>query len=142
MAAGNKTFLGLAVPLFGEATIEQQTAATDILTIQGATSQTGDFLVCADVDGDETFVIGSTGMVGTMVLGTVALASLASNASATVALTGLTTDHIVQIFNRVAATNHTIPSVWASAAGALGYASHSAVTTAAQTVNVWYFKTA
>jgi len=70
MAAGNKTFLGLAVPLFGEATIEQQTAATDIVTIQGATSQTGDFLVCADVDGDELFGIGAAGRLQLKVLTT------------------------------------------------------------------------
>ena len=142
MAAGTKTFLGLAVPLYGEATITQETAATDILTVKGATAQTGDYLVCADVDGNEDFVVGSTGMIGTMVLGTVALASLASNASATVALTGITTDCVVQIFNRVDTTAITVPRVWASATDKLGYSAHSAVTTAAQTVNVWYFKTA
>ena len=142
MATGNLTYMGLAVPLYGEAQITGVTAANDVLTITGVSAQTGDYLVLEDSSGNEDFVIGSTGMIGTMVLGTVALASLASNASATVALTGITTDHIVQIFNRVAATNHTIPSVWASAADKLGYASHSAVTTAAQTVNVWYFKTA
>ena len=142
MTAGNKTFLGLAVPLFGEATIEQQTAATDILTVKVATSQTGDYLVCADVDGDETFVVSSTGRIGTMVLGTVALASLASNASATVALSGLTTDCVVGIFSRSGATGTNFPNVWPSAADKLGYTASNAVTSTAATVNVWYFKTA
>ena len=142
MTAGNKTFLGLAVPLFGEATIEQQTAATDILTVKGATSQTGDYLVCADVDGDETFVVSSTGRIGTMVLGTVALASLASNASATVALTGITTDCVVGIFSRSGATGTNFPNVWPSAADILGYTASNGVTSTAATVNVWYFKTA
>lgn len=142
MTAGNKTFLGLAVPLFGEATIEQQTAATDILTVKGATSQTGDYLVCADVDGDETFVVSSTGRIGTMVLGTVALASLASNASTTVALTGITTDCVVGIFSRSGATGTNFPNVWPSAADKLGYTASNGVTSTAATVNVWYFKTA
>lgn len=142
MAAGTKTFLGLAVPLFGEATIEQQTAATDILTVKGATAQTGDYLVCADVSGNEDFVVGPTGMIGTMVLGTVALASLASNASATVALTGITTDCVVGIFSRSGATGTNFPNVWPSASDKLGYTASNGVTSTAATVNVWYFKTA
>lgn len=134
--------MGLAVPLFGEAQITGTTADNDILTITAASAQTGDYLVLEDSAGSEDFVIGPTGMIGTMVLGTVALASLASNASATVALAGITTNHIVQIFNRAAATNLTVPTVWAADTDKLGYTAHSAVTTAAQTVNVWYFKTA
>lgn len=142
MATGTSTYMGLAVPLYGEAQIQGVTAANDVLTITGVSAQTGDYLVLEDSSGNEDFVIGSTGMIGTMVLGTVALASLASNASATVALTGITTDCVVQIFNRVATTAITVPRVWASDADKLGYSAHSAVTTAAQTVNVWYFKTA
>lgn len=142
MTAGNKTFLGLAVPLYGEATIEQETAATDILTIEGASAQTGDYLVCKDSSGNEGFVISSTGRIGTMVLGTVALASLASNASATVALSGLTTDCVVGIFSRSGATGTNFPNVWPSAADKLGYTASNGVTSTAGTVNVWYFKTA
>lgn len=70
MTAGNKTFLGLAVPLFGEATVEQQTAATDIVTIKGATSQSGDFLVCTDVSGNELFGVGAAGRLQLKVLTT------------------------------------------------------------------------
>lgn len=45
--AGTLTFNGFAVPLFGESTITQQTAGTDILTMQQAAAvatTTGDFL--------------------------------------------------------------------------------------------------
>ncbi len=40
--------MAFAVPIDGESTITQRTAATDILTIQGVASQTGDFLVLRD----------------------------------------------------------------------------------------------
>ena len=46
MAEGNKTFEGLAVPLFGESEIQATTAGTDILTLTGAADHTGDFIVC------------------------------------------------------------------------------------------------
>ena len=63
MAEGTTTYDGLAVPLSGESEIKQVTAATDILTITGATSQSGDFLVCQDVDGTENLVVSSSGKV-------------------------------------------------------------------------------
>jgi hypothetical protein len=55
MAPGNKTYKGLAVPLNGESEIFQITAATDILTITGATSQAGDYLNLRQVGGTEDF---------------------------------------------------------------------------------------
>lgn len=61
MATGNSTFLGLAVPLFGESEIKQQTAATDILTITGATSQSGDFITCQNVSGTDKFAVRDDG---------------------------------------------------------------------------------
>ena len=70
MAKGSETYAGLAVPLFGESEIKQQTAADDILTVTGATSQTGDFLVFEDVDATEVFSITSGGymkLTGTIV---------------------------------------------------------------------------
>jgi len=70
MASGNETFLGLAVPLFGESNIEQQTAATDILTITGASGQTGKFLVCENSSGSELFGVGAAGRVQLKVLTT------------------------------------------------------------------------
>ena len=153
MATGDLTFMGLAVPLYGESNITQQTAATDILTITGAGSQSGDFLVCENSSGTEKFVVDSNGAVtvasslslssqiSKMVLGTVALASLASNASATVALTGLATSNAVMIFPTAATTTAAQPVVWVAGANSLGYGAGGA-TTAAMTVNVWYFATA
>jgi len=158
MATGTNTFLGKAVPLNGESNIIAETAANDIFTITGAASHTGDFLVCETSAGSEVFVVDVSGNVtaaGTlaasgsvslsspiakMVLGTVALASLASNASATVALTGITTAHVVTIFGR-GDTTAPLPMVWASDTNKLGYGAPS-VACAATTVNYWMFTTA
>ena len=57
MAAGTSTFRGLGVPLYGESIIKQQTAATDILTIQGGNGQSGDYLVIRDSTSTESFVV-------------------------------------------------------------------------------------
>lgn len=57
MAAGTKTYEGLAVPLYGEFTVKGQTAADDIMTIQGATSQTGDHLVIRNASQTEGLVV-------------------------------------------------------------------------------------
>lgn len=56
MAEGSETWEGGAVPLFGESQIEGQTAANDILTLTGAASHTGDFLVMQNSTGAEMFV--------------------------------------------------------------------------------------
>lgn len=69
MAEGVKTYMGLAVPLVGESEIVQETAATDILTITGAASQEGDFLVCQNSTGGENLVISSSGAVTSVVGG-------------------------------------------------------------------------
>lgn len=63
MAEGSETYMGLAVPLFGESEIEAQTAANDILTLTGATSHTGDFLVCQNSAGSELAVIDVSGNI-------------------------------------------------------------------------------
>lgn len=61
MTVGTCTYMGLALPVFGEAEMTQKTLATDILTITGATSQSGDFLVCRIADGTEKFSIDVSG---------------------------------------------------------------------------------
>lgn len=66
MATGTNTYEGLAVPLFGESQITQQTAANDILTLTGADTMTGDFLVCENSAGTELFVINSDGDIATI----------------------------------------------------------------------------
>jgi len=63
MTKGSRTYEGLAVPLKGEATIEQETAATDMLSLKGAASQSGDFLVCMDSDESENFVVDKNGAI-------------------------------------------------------------------------------
>lgn len=85
MAEGSETYNGLAVPLFGESEIQQQTVASDILTLTGGASQTGDFLVMQDSSGTELVVFGSSGLitaVGLTLTGVLAstLSSTAANA--------------------------------------------------------------
>lgn len=41
MAAGTKTYNGLGLPAYGEATMTQTTATTDLLTLQAASGNTG-----------------------------------------------------------------------------------------------------
>ena len=55
--------MGLAPALLGESEIIQQTAATDILSITGAASQSGDFIVAQNSTGTELFVVSSSGLV-------------------------------------------------------------------------------
>ncbi len=57
MAKGSDSFKGLGVPLFGDFELKQRTAATDVVTITGASGQTGDFIVCAASDGTEKFIV-------------------------------------------------------------------------------------
>ena len=112
MAEGNKTFEGLAVPLLGESEIIAQTAANDILTFTGATSHTGDFLVCQDSSGTELAVIDISGNItgaSLDVTGQVEVASLAVTGIATAdiplgqagtttySVAGLTTSDVVVI---------------------------------------------
>ena len=72
MAEGTTTYDGLAVPLSGESEITQTTLGTDILTLTGVASQTGDFLVCQNSAGTEVFVVDVNGAltVGSSVTGT------------------------------------------------------------------------
>lgn len=61
MATGNATYMGLAVPLYGEFTITQATGATDIMTIEGGDGQTGDFIVARTSTGTERFAVTAQG---------------------------------------------------------------------------------
>jgi hypothetical protein len=63
MTVGTSTYMGLAVPLYGEFKVTQTTAATDIMTIDGMDSQTGDFLVLRDSTATERFVVQDGGNV-------------------------------------------------------------------------------
>lgn len=63
MATGSDTYMGLAVPLYGDFQITQRTAATDVMTLTGASGQTGDFLVLENSSGTERFVVEDGGNV-------------------------------------------------------------------------------
>ena len=104
MTTGARTYKGLAVPLLGESEIVQQVAATDILTIRQASAASGLPLVIRNSSSSNIFAVNSLGAIRTMVMGTIALASLASNASASMALVGATTADVVQFFPTVGLT--------------------------------------
>lgn len=78
-----RTYEGLALPLKGESVIEQETAATDILTIEGAASQAGDFLVLRDSDASEKAVVTKDGNVSMRNLTTDALTGTTAGVAAT-----------------------------------------------------------
>ena len=63
MTAGTDSYKGLGVPLLGDFEIKQRTAATDMMTLTGATSQTGDFIVAQIAAGTEVFVVEDSGKV-------------------------------------------------------------------------------
>lgn len=175
---------GLALSAYGENTMTQQVAGTDILTLTGATSQTADFLVTETVAGVEKFVVedggnilvtgdaadvlikatqaasptvdalqilssaasrvfsvDSGGQISTMVLATRAVASLASNASASFSLAGLTTDHAVQVIPlKALTTGNGILAAYAQGTTRVdAYALGGSI--AANTYAVWAFKT-
>lgn len=63
MATGSSTYMGLAVPLWGEFKITQSTGATDIMTLEGGDGQSGDFIVCRTSGETERFVVEDGGNV-------------------------------------------------------------------------------
>jgi hypothetical protein len=159
MAEGSNSFMGLALPLTGNSEITAKDDTYDIVTITGySTNQAGDFIVAQTSAGTEKFVVDASGNVtaaGTLAvtgavnltakiasqlgLGTVAISSLASNASTTIALSGLTTKMVVQIFQTSNVTTP-MPVVWVSAADKIGVAAPS-VDAPADTYVYWAFAT-
>ena len=65
MPEGVMTYDGLAAPLYGEYEQTQQTAATDMVTFTGASSQSGDFLVMQTSAGTERVWINADGCIYT-----------------------------------------------------------------------------
>ena len=61
MAEGKDTYLGLAVPLQGNFEITGESTTLDIMTLTGAASGTGDFIVCQSQNGTEVFVVEDDG---------------------------------------------------------------------------------
>lgn len=107
MAEGSDTYKGLAVPLWGESEIVQQTAGNDILTLTAVTGASGDFLVAQTAGGGEVFVVGAAGEVSAA--GEIALDAGAQIQSAqylrfstpptTPPTTGLETGDLFLVFN-------------------------------------------
>src|SRR3990172_7300920 len=63
MATGTQTYMGLALPRYGESTMKQVTGADDILTLEGGNGQTGDFFVARTSTGTERFVVEDGGNI-------------------------------------------------------------------------------
>lgn len=78
MTVGTCSYNGQGVPLNGESEIKQVTLGTDVITITGVASQTGDFLVCRNSAGAEKLSVdvnGNMTLAGNLVIkdnGTVA----------------------------------------------------------------------
>lgn len=185
MAEGTNTYMGLAVPIYGESEIQQTTLGNDILSITGVASQTGDFLVLQNSSGTERFVIedggnvvivkgaaadvglsikgygadsadfikvmnsdaskifnvNSVGVIKTMCLTTQAIASIASNASTSFSLAGITTDSAVLLLAlKTPATANGIAQAFAQGTTRVDvFAEGGSV--AANTYAVWAFQT-
>ena len=96
MAEGTSTFEGLSLPRLGEYEQVQQTVATDMVTLTGGTSQTGDFIVCQDVDGTEKFVVGVYGDASYSLSSTLQAAAITINVTSTGGLQAIgTVEHAV-----------------------------------------------
>jgi hypothetical protein len=63
MTAGTSTYMGLAVPLYGECDIKAQSTTLDVLSISGASSGTGDYIVAKSYAGTEAFVVQDGGNI-------------------------------------------------------------------------------
>ena len=99
MAEGNKTYEGLAAPLYGEYEQTQTTVGTDMVTLTGKASMTGDFLVCQTSAGAEVFVVGVSGSLSVTqqqltVSATTMIAGLNIVVSSTGALQALGTEEV------------------------------------------------
>ena len=142
MAQGTKAYAGLAVPLYGESTIYNKVVADDILTLQQGASATGSPFVVKTSASANVFGVNSTGMIRSMILTTVALASLSTNASQSVALSGVTTDDVALLFPTAGTvTGNGVFVAQVLTADKLTVFNAGALSCAATTANVWFFRT-
>lgn len=63
MATGTDSFGGMGMPIVGNVTLTSETAGDDVLTITGASSQTGDFMVMETSGGTERVWINADGCI-------------------------------------------------------------------------------
>lgn len=117
-------------------------AADNMLTLQQAATHTGHSLQVLNSAGtSKIFNIDSTGVIRTMILGTFALASLNSSSTATVSITGLTTNDVCLMLPASAlSTGNGVMWGSATAPGTLTYAA-GGLSVAAVTMAIWAFRT-
>ena len=131
MATGTNSWKGLAVPLNGESNIEQITAANDILTLTGASSQTGDFIVAENSSGTEVFYVDVSGNIVTTgsitATGAVATPKVSLGSVYTTAPSSLTKGDIFVVFPG-AGTAPTLGVCYSTATDAVRYATFNTET--------------
>ena len=91
MAEGSETYKGMAVPLFGESEIVQQTVGNDMLTLTGKASMTGDYIVCQNSTGAEVRVLNAAGEMTLQLAATTQAAGIDIGVTSTGALAALGT---------------------------------------------------
>jgi len=109
MAAGTQSFMGKALPITGNATITGVTAATDVLTITGAASQSGDFLVVKDSASTEHLVVSSSGL----------MTVTSFTATGNLTFNGLSSSNLNAITIAVTTTGAIVADITASVANAI-----------------------
>lgn len=132
MPEGTNTWKGLAVPLCGESEVKQITAANDILTLTGATSMSGDFLVCQTSTGTEKFYVDASGNIVTAgsITSTGAIAAPKASLGSTYTTaptTGLTKGDIFVVFPG-AGTAPSLGICYSTATNAVRYATFNTET--------------
>jgi hypothetical protein len=142
MAQGLKSYAGLAVPLYGESTITGRTAADDTLTIQQVAAHAAAPLVVKNSSSSNVWGLSSTGMVRTQVLGSLAVASMATNSTYTYTVTGITTADVAHLYIKTGLVSGEGTFNWqVSASDVLMVFPTAALTVAAKTCAVAFFRT-
>lgn len=105
MTVGTSGFMGLAVPLFGESELKQDTAATDFVTLTGDSSISGDFLVCRAgttekawiTSAGKVYLVGGLESAANVVLATTKTLKFSTPISTAVPTTGLAQGEILLV---------------------------------------------
>lgn len=128
----------------GNIVIVSSTASDDLIALTQAGTPTGNAFVLKDstTDHKKTFQIDANGRIRTMCLGTVAIGDIASNASTSFSLAGLTTDDAVWLFPlKVLTTGAGVAIAYAQGTTRVDVYAHGA-SVASNTYAVWAFRTA
>lgn len=125
----------------GNIVITSGLAADNLISATQASTPTGNAIQILNSSGSKVFQVNSSGAIRTMVLGTYAIASIASNASASYTVTGVTTDDgVVIIPLKTLATGDGVMSGFAQGANRVDiFAAGASVS--ANTVAIWAIRT-